>query len=361
MRIAVLHPFSWPEVRRGGERYAHDLAWWLASQGHDVDYVTQGEVDQTEYVEGTRMVRLAPQPLRFADRKGYTGLDGFARAVQPWLSTHAYDVVHSLAPAAAIAAAATDHAVVYSVIGHPGPLRKDIRRADRKVFVRACRAADATTALSGSAAETAEELTGLRPRVVPPGLRLDVFTPNLRPRSGPPSMLFAADAGDHRKRLSVLLAAMPMILRSVPGARLVIGGPGALPDDLDPVVRAAIDTPGIGSFDDVTERFRRAHVTVLPSVDEAFGLVLIESLACGTPVVGSRSGGVPEIVTGGVGTLAEPDDPASLAVAVIETIALAGKPATPATCAEHAQQWSWEVVGPRHVDLYVEVAERRGH
>jgi glycosyltransferase involved in cell wall biosynthesis len=352
MRIALLHPFSWPAVRRGGERYAHDLAWWLATQGHDVDYVTSGEVDATEYVDGTRMVQLAPRPPTLLDRKGYTGLDGFGRTVLPWLTSHRYDVVHSMSTTAAIAAAKAKQRVVYSVIGHPGPLRNAVRRADRKLFVRACRAAQVTTTLSTSAADEAADITGVRPRVAHPGLRLDVFAPNLRARRGAPHVLFAADAADHRKRLSVILDAMPMVLKSVPDARLVIGGPGNLPDGIDPALRGVIDTPGVGSFDDVAERYRRAHVTVLPSVNEAFGLVLVESLACGTPVVASRSGGMPEIVTPEVGYLAEPDDAPSLAVAIIASVALAEQAATPAVCADHAKQWSWDVVGPQHLAAY---------
>jgi glycosyltransferase involved in cell wall biosynthesis len=61
----------------------------------------------------------------------------------------------------------------------------------------------------------------------------------------------------------------------------------------------------------------RAVVTVVPSRDEAFGLVNIESLAVGTPVVASRVGGIPEIVRDGVeGLLVPPDDPAALAKAI---------------------------------------------
>ena len=37
MRVALIHPFSWPDIRRGGERYLHDLAWYLTGQGHEVD------------------------------------------------------------------------------------------------------------------------------------------------------------------------------------------------------------------------------------------------------------------------------------------------------------------------------------
>jgi phosphatidylinositol alpha-mannosyltransferase len=352
VKVAVVHPFSWPTVRRGGERYANDLASWLASQGHSVDYLTSGQTDGTEYVDGFRMVRLAATRLRFADRRGWTGLNEFGRTIATWLAAHRYDIVHSLWPAGAVAAARTKHPGVFTVIGHPRPLRKEIRRADRIALKRACQSAQVTTALSASAAAETTDMTGVQTRVLHPGLRLDVFTPNLRARSGPARVLFAADADDPRKRLSVLLAAMPMVLRSRPDARLILGGPGVTPEGLDPTVAACIDPVGVGALDDVAARFRSAHVTVLPSIDEAFGLVLVESLACGTPVVASDSGGMPEIVVPSVGRLAVPDDPAALAVAIIETVALAENPAAPTVCAEHARRWDWERVGPDHLAAY---------
>lgn len=226
------------------------------------------------------------------------------------------------------------------------------------MFRRAARVSRVVTALSQSAAEATQDVAGVGARVVPPGLRLDLFQPNLQPRRGVPTLLFAAAADDPRKRLGVVLDAMPSVLDEIPEARLVVGGPGALAAALEPRVRDAIDIPGVGTTAEVAQRFRSATLTVLPSVDEAFGLVLVESMACGTPVVGVRSGSVPEIVTPQVGAVAEPDDPDSLARALIQTVDLAAEPTTAVHCTEHAQQWSWDVVGPQHVAAY-EAALRR--
>jgi glycosyltransferase involved in cell wall biosynthesis len=117
-------------------------------------------------------------------------------------------------------------------------------------------------------------------------------------------------------------------------------------------VEAVLDDLGPGTLDDVPERFRQATVSVLPSVHEAFGLVLVESLACGTPVVCSRSGGMPEIVTDKVGRIAEPDDPASLADALVEAVALAAEPGIAEACADRARLWDWDVIGPLHELAY---------
>ncbi len=64
----------------------------------------------------------------------------------------------------------------------------------------------------------------------------------------------------------------------------------------------------------------RSAVLVLPSRIEAFGLVLVEALACGTPVVATRSGGPEEIVNGRVGVLVPPEDPEALASGIEQVL-----------------------------------------
>lgn len=352
MRIALLHPHTWPEVRRGGERYAHDLAWWLSSHGHDVDLIAGAPAASIEAIDGARVVRVRHHHHRRLGSRGYTPLDTFGLAVLPWLARHRYDVVHAFVPAAAIAAATTRQRVVYTALGHPASLEDTQRTKDRRLFRRALKVAQVSTALSASAAAAAERVTGIRPRVLPPGLRLDVFTPDLTARRTDPLLLFAADAGDQRKRLRIVLDAMPAVLAARPATRLQIGGPGGLPDGVGPGVLAATDLLGVGSPDDVARRFRAATLSVLPSVNEAFGLVLVESMACGTPVVATDSGSMPEIVTTDVGRIAAVDDPAALAASILEVIELAADTATPRRCVDRAAQWSWDLVGPQHLAAY---------
>jgi phosphatidylinositol alpha-mannosyltransferase len=351
LRIAIVHPFTWQDVRRGGERYAHDLAWWLASQGHEVDYVAGGpEHSITEY-DGARLVRLHHRHGERLTSWGFEKPETFGVTVLPWLVRNRYDVVHAFVPAAAVAARVAGQRTVFTAIGHPTP--DNVGKARRRL-ARAARAAHVTTALSQSAAGGLAGVIGRTPTVVSPGVRTDVFTPDLAPRTGPPRLLFAAVAGAPRKRISDLLAAMPAVLDALPDARLIVGGGGALPDDVPAAVMSAIDVIGTGELADVPQRYRDATVTVLPSQDEAFGLVLVESLACGTPVVAAASGGMPEIVTpgSGIGALAPLGDIEALADAIVATVSLARDPATPARCAEHAKRWSWDTVGPDHLAAY---------
>lgn len=348
MRIAIVHPFTWGDVRRGGERYAHDLTWWLSTQGHDVDYVTGGPAHSISEEGTARIVRLHHRHGQRLTGWGVSKTDTFGITVLPWLVRNRYDVVHAFVPAAAIAARLARQRTVFTAIGHPTP--DNVGTAGR-LLTRAARAANVTTALSRSAADGLAGVTGRTPRVVSPGVRSDIFTPSLAARTGPPRLLFAAHAGAPRKQLPLLVTAMVQVLDQLPDARLVLGGGGAAPA-MPARVAPAVDDIGTGELADVPQRYRDATVTVLPSLDEAFGLVLIESLACGTPVVASRSGGMPEIVGDPVGRLAAPNDAGDLARAIVEAVSLARDPAVPARCAEHAKRWSWESVGPDHLAAY---------
>jgi phosphatidylinositol alpha-mannosyltransferase len=352
VRIALLHPYSWPAVRRGGERYLHDLGQWLAGQGHEVTVLT-GTVDAE--LPGLEVVTLPtwePSP-------SVTALDTFGASALGHLRRERYDVVHSLVPSGALAAALTCQPSVYSALGHPSPDNPIARRWAQVLYTQAVRRSRVAAALSASAADGAEQLTGRRPVVLPPGVDTAGFTPRPDAPDGPPRLLFNGYASDPRKRLVTLLRAMPVVLEALPGARLVLGGggdPSEALDALEPgvrrVVSTGVDDVGSCSVDEVPERYRTATVSVLPSVHEAFGLVLVESLACGVPVVCSRSGGMPEIVTDDVGRVAAPDDPVALAEAVVSAVALAYEPATTKACVERASIWDWDQVGPLHELAY---------
>src|SRR4051794_2893439 len=281
MRIALVHPFSWPDVRRGGERYLHDLAWYLTRQGADVDIVIGGAPGIERGPDG-RVVRLR-HPRRLQVRS-LSATDTFGLPALGWLARTRYDVVHALTPTAALAAVGTRQRVAYTALGHPTRRSISVRRHDLRMFRATMRHVAAPLALSESAADSITDLVGVRPRVVPPGLRTDMFPLDDRPRTGPARILFPAHASDRRKGLDLLLQAFDLVLDRLPDARLVRGGGGAsggafaLPDPATRVrVEAATDELGAGELDGLPARYAAATVSVLPSIEEAFGLVLVEA------------------------------------------------------------------------------------
>ncbi|HUN33026.1 MAG TPA: glycogen synthase [Trebonia sp.] len=108
----------------------------------------------------------------------------------------------------------------------------------------------------------------------------------------------------------------------------------------------------------VIQLLTHALAFVCPSVYEPLGIVNLEAMACGTAVVASRVGGIPEVVDGGVtGLLVPPDDPASLADALN---ALARDPVRAAAYGQAGREravaeFSWPTVATATADLYAEL------
>lgn len=139
---------------------------------------------------------------------------------------------------------------------------------------------------------------------------------------GVPVVLFVGgmDAGHAFKGVPVLLEAMAGVPAS--DAQVVLVGDGGLRPGFEAQARAAgVRAVFAGSASDATLRalYRAAAVSVLPSVtrEEAFGIVLIESMASGTPVVASDLPGVRTVVDDATGILVPPRDAAALRAALL--------------------------------------------
>ena len=157
-----------------------------------------------------------------------------------------------------------------------------------------------------------KEIHGVSPEkvsVIPGGLDIGFFSPSdktaARERLKIPEdskILFTVRRLDPRMGLDVLLRAFKIVAAKVKGVRLLIGGTGPsisvlikLRDELG--LTDLVDFLGHVSEADLPYYYRAADISVLPSrVLEGFGLMTIESLSCGTPVVGTPVGSPPEIL-----------------------------------------------------------------
>lgn len=129
------------------------------------------------------------------------------------------------------------------------------------------------------------------------------------------------------KRIELALEALPLVLEQVPGARLeVIGDASPVFDaDYPEVLRDRAATLGLdaavafrGHVDDVPGALASADVLVHTADGEPFGLVLLEAMQAGVPVIAPDEGGPPEIVREGVdGLLVDPSDRGALAAAIV--------------------------------------------
>lgn len=369
LRVGLVHPYLWPAVRRGGERYLADLADYLVNAGHDLHVITGGDQRGIEHIDGYTVYRrpLWRGPARIGRRP--TEVDLFGAPAYPTLRRARLDVVHALVPSAALAARLAGQRVVYTLLGHPSSEQLQQRPGGARLLRSAVRYTQAVTALSTSAASASCELFGHRPTVLPPGVRLDRFALDDRPRTGPPRVLYASDLGTQRKGLDVLLAAVARLVPDEPGMRLLLAGPGdpswafeRLPAAQRSVVAEVTTVATAGSHEELTRYYRTASAVALPARDEAFGLVLVESLACGTPAVCCTGSGMSDIVTDdAVGRAVTYGDVAALAGALAATFGLAAEHGTPIACRRTATRFGWtEAVGPAHVQLYHQLRRRPG-
>jgi glycosyltransferase involved in cell wall biosynthesis len=125
---------------------------------------------------------------------------------------------------------------------------------------------------------------------------------------------------------------------------------------------------GAGELADLPGVYGRAAISVLPSRWEPFGMVILESMATGTPVVATRDGAIPEIITdtrvgrlfdpGPDGTV-EPTNLCGLVRALNDGLEISRNPETAVHCRAHAEQFSWAVVGPHFETLLAGLAARR--
>lgn len=133
-----------------------------------------------------------------------------------------------------------------------------------------------------------------------------------------------------RKRQTDLLHALPAVREEHPDTEvLLVGGSyEGLGSEHERRVQSTIRELGVGDsvtltgyVDDVEEYFAAFDVSVLPSLKEPFGRVVVESLLMETPVVGTADGGIPEIVTHGeTGYLVPPREPRTIADAVVRLL-----------------------------------------
>lgn len=355
MRVALLHPTYWPEVRRGSERLVHDVAAGLSQRGAEVTVLTTGPSRATVGREdGFTVVRARRAPARVAGRRHYADHLGVVPAQLYGLLRRRFDVAHAFYPVDAWAAVRARRLggppVVFSI---HGILTREwlVRRRYRlPMALAAAREAAACTVLSEAAAGPCRRYLLREPEVLPGGVACDVFAVD-RSREAAPTLVCAADLSDPRKRGRLLLDAFARLRRARPDARLVLAGPQG------PVERGSLQI-GVeeavpGTTATLARTYASAWASVLPAVDEAFGLVILESLAAGTPVVAARSGAAPGLVSEErVGRLFEPDDPADLARAMDESLGLAADRSTVQACRERARAYDWSMVLPRYEALH---------
>lgn len=340
---------------RGSERIVHDIAISLRDRGHEVTILTSHrERSAITTEEGVEVIR-SWRPPGVPALRWYEDLPGCGPGLAWNLRRVRYDVVHSFHPMSAWTAARArprgGPPLIFSFHGIPDRPYLVARRYRLEMIREVVDRSDAVSVLSAAASGPFARYLLRAPEILPAGVLGPAFSSSRHP-IGQPTLFCAADLRDARKRGPLLMEAFGGLRSQIPDARLVLAAAGRHV----PLARPL--PPGVemmhgDSTDKLTDAYSAASVSVLPAVHEALGLVMLESLAAGTPVVAARSGAGPSIInSASLGRLFEPDDLDSLVVALKECLALSTDPRTDEVCRKRAGEFSWSRLIVLYEDLY---------
>lgn len=273
-----------------------------------------------------------------------------------------FDVVHAnwtlSAAIALMARAACSQPLVVTVQG------SDLVAATRVPFIRVMtrevlRRCDRVLALSSALAKATIDLgvTESTVEVLPNGVDVRRFSPPDNERG--PFLLYVG-ALSEIKGIRYLIRALPAIRARWPEYELVVVGEGPLRAELLELTNAldlAKSVRFLGPLPpaDVRDWMRQARVLVLPSLEEGLGVVLLEALACGTPCVASRVGGIPDVIVPEVGVLVPPADAGALAQGIASVLSETdGQYAERSRLARRRAEthFNWDTIGSRLIGVY---------
>lgn len=196
-------------------------------------------------------------------------------------------------------------------------------------------------------------------RLVPEGIDLARWQriAAQEPRSSNGATILCVARQYPRKHIADLLCAMPLVRRAVPTARAILIGDGPEHATLRTLAAelglgAAVRFLGAIPDDDAVARlYRYADVFCLPSVQEGFGIVLLEAMASGLPIVATSAAAVPEVVPDQqAGLLVPPGDVRALAEALAHLLRRPERRAAfGAYAQQHVQQYDWRLVGAQFI------------
>lgn len=360
LSVLVVSDVSPRDVAGGAERVLWEQGRRLAAAGHRVRIVSRwtgpGAVDPVER-EGVR-VRHYTAHSRAPAIFLLKSILGARRAVAAELAASDADVLHLQQPLSALGVLTSPAGrrlpSLYTFLS-PAPLEYRSRQRTTShhfdgwcgrvgmaalwaIERTAVRRATRIHVLSRFSAEQVRRLYGIAPDrigIVPGGVDADRFSPAedraaVRQALGLPAdrpLLLTVRNLEPRMGLDVLLRAVDVVRRAVPDIQLLIGGAGALGDVLQALSASLGLTEHVRFLGFVPDAqlsafYQAADLFILPTRElEGFGLVTIEALACGTPVVGTAVGATPEILMDLDETLLVPcAEPEPLARAIVDRL-----------------------------------------
>ncbi len=370
MRIGLVCPYQW-DVPGGVQYHVRDLADTLRGMGHHVEVLTPAEREESlDDPWITFAGRAVPVPYNGSRASLQFGPVSATR-VRRWLRDGHFDVVHVHEPAppsaSLLVCIIADGPIVATF--HAATTRSKWLAAWGPVVRPWLERITGRIAVSDFARRVQVEHLGGDAVIIPNGVHVDAFAegPLLPAAAGEgPTIGFLGRYDEPRKGLPTLLEAMRTVVRRHPGVRLLVAGRGDA-DQLHRLVGEQL-RPHVVLLGEVSEADKAAF---LRSVDvycapnllgESFGVVLIEAMAAGAPIVASDLDAFARVLEGGeAGVLVPRGDAAALGAALSDLLADPERRARlSARGGEVARSYDWPVLARRILAVYETVVPPGG-
>lgn len=380
MKIGIVCPYSW-DVPGGVQFHIRDLAEHLIHLGHEVSVLAPAD-DETPlppYVVSAG--RAVPVPYNGSVARLNFGFLSAAR-VRRWLHDGTFDVIHIHEPTSPSLGLLTCWAAQGPIVAtfHTSNPRSRAMIAAYPILQPALEKISARIAVSEYARRTLVEHLGGDAVVIPNGVDVDFFT-KVEPkaewqsnegrssveggggRRAGGTIGFIGRIDEPRKGLPVLMKALPKILAERPDTRLLVAGRGdehEAVSSLPVEMRERVEFLGMVSDEDKARLLRSVDVYVAPNTGgESFGIILVEALSAGAPVLASDLDAFAQVLDQGTaGDLFTNEDADSLAAAALR---LLGDPQRREDLRErgskHVRRFDWSTVGADILSVYETVAD----
>ena len=396
--MRVLIPNHFPLEGSGSGIYAQNVAREVVKAGHEALAIVPDHTPVTGFDFPVRAILFTPEgeavtahrlPFNFpcftthpkshvqygdldaAQREAY--ISAFREAMTDAVETWQPDVIHAnhLWVTSYVAAGL---GIPYVSTAHGTDLMGFQKFAEyHELALEGAHAAHAIIAISQQVKRDTQDLYGLPDdqvrliwngfpdsifRVIDDLDRGDVLGQHGLPQNADHIITFVGKFTDF-KGIDVLIDAAAIYEQALGNVITVLMGDGELRPEMEQ--RAAdlglkgIHFLGHTAQPEIAELYNLAACSVVPSRIEPFGLVAIEALACGTPVIATNAGGLPDFINENVGALVPMDDPNALAAGIINEVQSNAKQHKGPYCAEYAlKDYSWRGQVGKMIALYEE-------
>jgi phosphatidylinositol alpha-mannosyltransferase len=381
MRIGLVTQAYYP-VLGGVTEHVWHLGHELQRRGHEVTVITGATrpsmvpwTTKRDEDRGLRTIRIGwqiPTMLNGANAAMTLGWK-LGRQLQRIEAREKFDVVHVQSgldpglPLVASKSMRTPKVATYHTYRDPSNSKiEQVPNIFRPVFQDAINKIQAHIAVSPAAASFVHRyFPNVKLDVIPNGIDIDRFHPAIEPmplkKNNQEFIILFVGRMDPRKGAKFLFAALPELERRMKNYRIVVVGTGWMQSYYDAHIplnlRQRVEFTGYASPEDIPRYYRAADVYCSPATgNESFGIVLLEAMACGTPVIASDIEGYRWVVTPGKeGILVPPRSPEHLAAAIAM---LADDPAGRKEMGQQGQQTAQKYAWPKIVNQIEQVYRR---